>query len=110
MNKNVLKKCIDELGKEKPRLDYVLGALETLYDSSSSGLAQTQSQPTTISPFMQKEGKIWADSGLPIKTAETDPQSIADTADRDAFRTMGLIEKELSTETNIVLDNGGRKK
>lgn len=29
---NIIKKCIDELSKENPRQDYVIGMLETLYD------------------------------------------------------------------------------
>ena len=32
MNKNILSKCIDELKKPTPRLDYVLGMLETLFE------------------------------------------------------------------------------
>jgi len=32
MNSNILKKCIDELQKDKPRLEYILGLLESLYE------------------------------------------------------------------------------
>lgn len=32
MNTNILQKCIDELRKEDPKIDYVLGMLETLND------------------------------------------------------------------------------
>lgn len=33
MNRKTLQKIIDELGKESPRIPYVLGVLETLIDS-----------------------------------------------------------------------------
>lgn len=32
MNKNALQKCVVELKQEKPKIDYVLGILETLID------------------------------------------------------------------------------
>lgn len=32
MNTNTLIKCVDELKKDKPKLDYVIGILETLID------------------------------------------------------------------------------
>lgn len=35
MSNNIIKKCIDELSKENPRQDYVIGMLETLYDIQS---------------------------------------------------------------------------
>lgn len=35
MNTGILKKVIEELGKEDPKLDYVRGMLETLYLMSS---------------------------------------------------------------------------
>lgn len=30
--KNIIKKCIDELNKENPKLDYVRGMLEVLFE------------------------------------------------------------------------------
>lgn len=32
MQTNILQKCVDELGKESPKLDYVRGMLETLIE------------------------------------------------------------------------------
>ena len=32
MNKNILKRCLDELQNKVPRLDYIRGMLETLYE------------------------------------------------------------------------------
>ena len=37
MNTSILKKCLDELSKPTPRLDYVIGMLETLIETQSSG-------------------------------------------------------------------------
>jgi len=37
MNIGSLRKCVDELKAEKPRLDYVVGILETLIEMSASG-------------------------------------------------------------------------
>ncbi len=34
-NTGILKKCLEELSKESPRLDYVRGMLETLIDVSA---------------------------------------------------------------------------
>jgi hypothetical protein len=36
MNRKVIQKIIDELGKESPRLDYIRGVLETLFESLPS--------------------------------------------------------------------------
>jgi len=33
MNRKILQKCIDELNKENPKLDYVRGILETIIDT-----------------------------------------------------------------------------
>ncbi len=35
MNTNILKKCLDELNKDNPRKDYVIGMLETLVDTQN---------------------------------------------------------------------------
>lgn len=36
MNTNILKKCLEELSKDEPKLDYVRGMLETLIEMSES--------------------------------------------------------------------------
>jgi hypothetical protein len=33
--KNIIKKCIDELNKENPKLDYVRGMLEVLFEQDT---------------------------------------------------------------------------
>ena len=48
MNKNILKKCLDELQKENPRLDYVRGILETLIESLE--VSATSSSTFTYNP------------------------------------------------------------
>lgn len=45
MNTNVLKKCLEELGKETPRLDYLRGMIETLVEMQG---AVTKNEPATI--------------------------------------------------------------
>lgn len=41
MNPNILKKCIEELSSEKPKLDYVRGMLEVLYDICNNNTPKT---------------------------------------------------------------------
>ncbi len=41
MNPNILKKCINELTKEKPNIDYVRGMLETLYEMQTPEVVKT---------------------------------------------------------------------
>ena len=36
MNTNLLKKCLDELSAEHPRLDYMKGILETLIETTTT--------------------------------------------------------------------------
>ena len=36
MNPNIIKKCIEELNKQDFRKDYVLGMLESLYESQGN--------------------------------------------------------------------------
>lgn len=36
MNTNILKKCLEELSKEGPKLDYIRGMLETLIEMQES--------------------------------------------------------------------------
>lgn len=43
MNTSILKKCLDELNKENPRKDYVIGMIETLIDTQGSN--QTRDIP-----------------------------------------------------------------
>lgn len=47
MNTNILRKCLEELNKEDPRKDYVIGMLETLIDS------QNNSQTIPLQQYQQ---------------------------------------------------------
>lgn len=40
MNTAILKKCLDELNKENPRKDYVIGMLETLIETAGYATPQ----------------------------------------------------------------------
>lgn len=40
MNTTILQKCVEELRQEKPKIDYILGMLETVIEMSS--ITQTQ--------------------------------------------------------------------
>lgn len=40
MNRKIIQKLIDELGKETPRLDYIRGVLETLLESLPNGITE----------------------------------------------------------------------
>lgn len=46
MNTNILKKCVDELKKETPKIDYVLGMLESVIELSG--------QTPVVSPIHNK--------------------------------------------------------
>lgn len=47
---NIIKKCLDELNKENFRKDYVLGMLETLYETQGIPTAPISPSPT-YTPF-----------------------------------------------------------
>lgn len=84
MNTNILKKCIDELKKEKPEIQYVLGMLETLYEIQ---------KPTVIVP------------GTPtIKSTEVkdiDEKAMLDAKAKAAIDEIKRLEAE-SVSTNVV--------
>ena len=47
VGRDIIKKCLDELGKEQPRKDYVIGMLETLY---AFGHDEPESVPGRVVP------------------------------------------------------------
>lgn len=51
MNTKLIKKCIDELDAEKPRLDYLKGILETLYEIESSATTISGTTTFPIPPY-----------------------------------------------------------
>ncbi len=55
MNSNIIKKCIDELNKDNFRKDYVLGMLESLYETQDkvfSTSVVTGTPPLYAPPFV----------------------------------------------------------
>ena len=53
--KNILQKCLDELNKENPRHDYVVGMLEVLIDSAPASSPIVTPTPSYVPP-PQAEG------------------------------------------------------
>lgn len=51
MNVNVIRKCLDELAKAEPRLDYVQGMLETLIELNET-VPTTTMAPLPLSPIV----------------------------------------------------------
>lgn len=54
MNANILKKCLDELKKSSPKIDYVIGMLETLYEMQDD-------KPVEIRPVTPKQATVMSD-------------------------------------------------
>lgn len=59
MNTSVLKKCIEELGKEKPDLSYIRGMLETLVELSANNLVNVP--PYTLKPMVLRDPQVLTD-------------------------------------------------
>lgn len=59
MNTQMLQKCVEELKKPEPKLDYVVGVLETLIETNSS-LSNVYTTPgsgtITIPPYVSVSG------------------------------------------------------
>lgn len=87
MNINILKKCLDELAKEKPSLDYLKGMLETL--------SELEAQP------MLKPAPL-AESFKVMKTVQKDIQdsSEADILDAKARAAIERV-KELAPQEMV---------
>lgn len=63
MNQTILKKVIDELKKDEPNTQYVLGILETLYEMNGPITPPVQDS-TKGNPFMGKAMESVAGSSL----------------------------------------------
>ncbi len=50
MQPTILKKCIDELSKDSPKLDYIRGMLETLYEMLEVSVKPIVSTTSAVSP------------------------------------------------------------
>lgn len=69
MNTSILKKCLEELNKENPRKDYVIGMLETLIDVGGSN--QTRDWPSLNSQTLNAVPAIIPDMNqFPVVSQE----------------------------------------
>jgi hypothetical protein len=82
MNTNILKKCIDELNAETPRLDYLRGMLETLLEMQE-GLVSSVAEHRVVSPRVA--GSIPAPAAL-------DEAAVLDARARRAIEAIKLTE------------------
>lgn len=110
MSKKILQKCIEELKSETFRKDYVLGMLETLVDSDSvvpfphpTGGHQIGYRESGTTAYKTPAPIDWS---APAVSPENMADHIAAGAEAEAARNSNLIERELITETNIVLNSG----
>jgi hypothetical protein len=68
MNRKTLQKCITELAKDKPRLDYVSGILETLMETLPEDIIAPVETPAPVrqtgtKPLVMKE---YPDGFMPV--------------------------------------------
>lgn len=54
MNTLILQKCVEELKKDSPKIDYILGMLETLIEMSGNAVTSTPVMPNTV--YVQATG------------------------------------------------------
>lgn len=89
MNTNILQKCIAELKAEKPRIDYVLGMLETLYEMSEmySVPDKYKLAPGVSTPMFQ------GDKGYPT-AGSADEATLIDAPARAALATIKALADE----------------
>ncbi len=82
MNTTILKKCIDELNAENPRLDYLRGMLDTLMEMSQQTIL-----PPTI-PYMP----IFSPKNVIKAPEQMDDAAMLDARARQAIETIKLTE------------------
>lgn len=90
MNTGILKKVIEELAKSEPKLDYIRGMLETLYEMGNSS--------TVEHPVVTRQ----AEGSNPSSPAPVDEASILDAHARAAIaavQTMTTLD-EIPPESN----------
>lgn len=93
MNTKILQKCLDELNKESPRLDYLRGMLETLVEMQETPL-QTKVYRDIISPNPQPFS-YKAEYALPPSIPEVkDEGGMLDTIAAAAMRKMPPLQTE----------------
>lgn len=72
MNRKTLQKCITELAKDKPRLDYVSGILETLMETLPEDTTAPKDIPVSVVSVRQPSGtkplvmKEYPDGFMPV--------------------------------------------
>ena len=62
MNTTILQKCVEELKKSEPKIDYILGMLETLIDLSGGQIKVT---PVTYNSKQIIENGSGLDTSIP---------------------------------------------
>jgi hypothetical protein len=78
MNKNLLKKCIAELEKEKPNIDYLRGMLETLYEIQEPSAIITNKNP--VSPVPPASNESFSEAEILEKEAKARLNNITNVA------------------------------
>lgn len=68
MNNKILQKCVDELQKESPKIDYVLGMLESVIEMTTTSTTYTGHGYATPTPGY---GTVTIPLGIPTGTATT---------------------------------------
>lgn len=83
MNHSVLQKCVDELSKDNPKLDYVRGMLETLLSMSEPNVVTFTS--TTPLPVL---------GAITTAHAVSDEGSILDAKARASLETIKALSEQ----------------
>ena len=71
MNSKILDKCIAELKTEKPKIDYVLGMLETLREMSVGTAPEPTVAPSVVSKAVPVPAKIDYEPGIIVPQDRT---------------------------------------
>ena len=79
MSSNIIKKCIDELAKPEPRLDYLRGLLEALAEQINPLYITSKDGPVPLSPVFTPQPKESFDNmpPRPLIVPAADPSLIA---------------------------------
>lgn len=82
MNKKILQKCVDELGKESPSIEYIKGMLETLIEMDSTVLPTPTIDGITRIPYVKE---------LPVSTTVEVDEEFNETAAKYVGGAIGKI-------------------
>lgn len=103
MYKNIIKKCLDELAKDKPNTDYIRGMLESVYETMEPA------KPMVPAPMPMPNMPNITPPFIPTVSVEDKAEFDALAAEAETARMSGLIEKDLRTESHISLNSGRTK-